>query len=187
MRVPTLDLSIKKYTESWLIKAENLFRLRICLSVWVFTVMILTYVDSATPKYLFTFTYLSYNGIFLYLMSALYISFMSKNEKYNTEVPLVAGWVNSVLYQCSYCFHLIVPIVYWSLLATDFGTYDNFTKAVSILVHGFDFFIMTIEFIFNRQQPTYATVVLYMIITVFYMFWAWIYYGFAHVWVVFYY
>ena len=147
--------------------------------------MILTYIDNAQPMYPFTFTYLSYNGIFLYLISALYISLMKRNEKYEDKVPQVVGWINSVLYQCSYCYHLIVPIVYWALLATDFATYRPFTQAVSVLVHGFDFFIMTIEFILNRQQPTFFTVALYVVISVLYMFWTWIYYSISNIWVVF--
>ncbi len=185
MRRPVIDQSIEKYTGSYLIKSSNLFIVRIVLTLWIFGVLLMTFSIRATRKYPFTFTYLSFNGIFLYLVSSIYISLMERNEKYTSEVPTIAGWINSVLYQCAYCYHLIVPLVYWILLAPDeFGNQDDLGKTLSVFVHALDFVVLTIEFILNRQQTTYFTVFLYIVVTVLYMFWTWIFYSFSNQWIV---
>ncbi|KAF9995360.1 hypothetical protein BGZ80_011242 [Entomortierella chlamydospora] len=148
-----------------------LYALVVIISVWATS-------DTAAGYFVF-FTNLTYFGLTSYLVCSTLWSFGYLRQPESDRAQWLKsgspwwGYTHWLLYATIITFHVVVPIVFWTLLAknlpTGFGAWQNAS------VHAVDGVFAIFELIFNRHflQPIHSFVVagvmvLYMFLTFIY-------------------
>jgi len=146
-----------------------LYTLIVIISVWVTT--------KGFSRWAMFFTNESYFGLTIYLVCSSIWSIGYLRQPVQERAQWLKnrspwwGWLHWLLYSTVITYHIIVPIVYWTMLnvggsMTALGTWQN------VSVHAVDGVFAIFELIFNRHflQPIHSVVVaavmvLYMLLT----------------------
>ncbi|KAF9385992.1 hypothetical protein CPC16_007771 [Podila verticillata] len=145
------------------------------LYVWIVIVAVWISYDTAAD-YLKYFTNLTYFGLSVYLLctSLWTIGYLrqpasSRGDWINTKAGGWLGYLHWLLYSTVICFHIVVPIVFWTLLSdgpipTALGRWRNYS------VHLLDGVLAISELVLNRHflQPIHSLFVAGVML--FYMF-----------------
>ena len=143
-------------------------RIHYALSFYAVLVSIASLVAWRGNQYPFYMTIISYYALTIYLLG--YFKFPQN--------------VNNVLYAFALTMHVIVPLVFWTMLKQAFDMDVNpFSRFVTFLVHGLDFVLILIHF-FMFKNPLPAISILWnAAIIMVYVGWAWIGYAITGIFV----
>lgn len=148
--------------------------LRAVFAVYCTCVLLASLITEMDGGYWFAyFTHLSYLGLTIYLWTALMISaryLMDSNASSLHKLPARSQDIFcSVMYTTSYCFHVIVPVVYWALLATSQA--QPLKQWLNFSQHGLDFVVIFIEFFLNRIIFSWGHLLIAYVVLIIYIGW----------------
>ena len=149
-----------KILTSSLVSPKTMFYIRFMLFVYVAVVqgIRLTYIKKeGYIKFFFKFTNLSFLGLFIYFSSIMYFSYRySKDDLYVKTFARKSVFLHLFLelqFTALLVFHTIIPIVFWTMLfktlPADLAPQNAFEWWVEISIHGLDFLIIFIDFVFT--------------------------------------
>ncbi|KAF9353690.1 hypothetical protein BGX26_008553 [Mortierella sp. AD094] len=158
-----------------------LYSLVVIISEWA--------TSESAAGYFMYFTNLTYLGLTIYLVCSTLWSFSYLRQPKSDRAQWLKsgspwwGYIHWLLYATIVTFHVIVPIVFWTMLAnymklpTGFGAWQNAS------VHAVDGVFAVFELIFNRHflQPIHSFVVAGVMVS--YMFLTFIYHKTSGIWV----
>ncbi|KAF9330307.1 hypothetical protein BG006_006725, partial [Podila minutissima] len=167
----------ERIVTSNLVGPKTLAGIRFVETLYVWIVIISKWATSASAQdYLKYFTNLTYCGLAAYLLctSLWTIGYLrqpssERNDWINNKAGGWLGYLHWLLYSTVICFHVIVPIVFWTLLNT--GTLPTpLARWQNISVHLLDGVLAISELVFNRHflQPIHSLFVAGVML--FYMF-----------------
>ncbi|KAG0257888.1 hypothetical protein BG011_003702 [Mortierella polycephala] len=141
--------------------------LRGILCVYALIVIISVWATSKSiDGYLKYFTNLTYFGLVTYLVPA------EQREQWLKRGSPWWGWLHWLLYTTVVTYHIVVPLVYWTMLNVSGSSADTVEVWQNVSVHALDGVFAVFELIFNRHflQPIHSFVVagvmvLYMLLT----------------------
>ncbi|KAI9138826.1 hypothetical protein BKA69DRAFT_1089491 [Paraphysoderma sedebokerense] len=179
--LPSWDL----VASPWLSPTSVLF-VRILLALWLTICLPFVFVVNGEGGRLFIyFTNLSFFGLIVtswVSQTLLYISARYRNDPTSKHLKNARflRFFATFLYSTSFPYHLLVPLVYWVLLAeaqpTPLRTFVNFAR------HGLDFVVIFIYFATSSLSMTWPMMIPTITLAIFYMFYVWIWYGTGSGW-----
>ncbi|KAJ1912013.1 hypothetical protein IWQ60_009864 [Tieghemiomyces parasiticus] len=165
-----------RFVTSNLVAPRTLFFIRLILALYSLAVLAVMFV--ANQERFFNYmTCWSFFGLTIYLCLATYLSgrYSFGIHRYTPEAnPLVTASVATqaacwFLYETFATYHLLVPVVYWSVLYSSFADQPLIQILASIGPHATDFGILVIEVLFNRQQMQLSHWCIPIIVLAFYL------------------
>ncbi|KAK9693712.1 hypothetical protein K7432_013764 [Basidiobolus ranarum] len=170
-----LDLSIP-VTSNFVPSYVLIFTRTISL-IYTLTVAITNFViniDNVWEGFFVYFTDLSFLGLVAYFMVSTYHSL----RYYNGSIQFLhSSWIARskflrfvywLLYETIVVFHVVVPIVYWTLIFTP-SNRSTLLLWVNGSIHGSDFFFMIIEVVLGRWTLTWKHLPFVLLFPVLYM------------------
>ncbi len=161
---------MKRLHESWskfinvVKKSDGRWKIQLILVLWGIQVCIGSLIVWFSNLYFFYMTTLSYWGLTAYM-----IIFM---------IPGVPQLVKSILYSLALTLHVIVPIIFWSLLSeAHFADTRPWSQFYSFCCHGGDFVVIFIHFIMYKHDLPIISIVWNTGVFLLYAVWAWVGYA----------
>ncbi|KAJ1969378.1 hypothetical protein IWQ62_000666 [Dispira parvispora] len=173
-RMETYDAEL--FVTSNLVQPRTLFFVRCFLMLYcVATTIVLFYTN--TYRFFYYMTCWSFLGLTIYLIIATIVSGrycfgpanMDRRPNLLEGAPRIVQLIYWWLYETITTFHILVPLVYWTLLSSELNTHSSLHLYTSIGPHAIDFAVMATEVLLNRQKvmPTHCVVLL--VILAFYL------------------
>ncbi|KAJ1644135.1 hypothetical protein IWQ61_010451, partial [Dispira simplex] len=170
-RMETYDAEL--YITSNLVQPRVLFFVRLFLMLYcVATTIVLFYANSY--RFFYFMTCWSFLGLTIYLIIATVVSGrycfgpanMGQRPNLLEGAPRIVQLVHWWLYETITTFHILVPLVYWTLLKSQLNTNSALHFYTSIGAHAIDFVVMAIEVLLNRQKvvPTHCVILLIILV-----------------------
>ncbi|RKP08324.1 hypothetical protein THASP1DRAFT_23664 [Thamnocephalis sphaerospora] len=175
-----------------LVSPQTLLGLRGFLLLFEFVLLVSsivhqTLIDQKGWMFLAFFTNLTFLGELAYFAVATYHSYRFTRCPQYASPTLRSDslWTRAhyLLYSTVTVFHLIVPVVYWSVLYKPKKEDTPFSLYVNVGKHGMDFVLVAFEFIFGRMLIVWGTMPWVIGCLIFYMFWAWVVHAINDTWV----
>ncbi|KAL7749441.1 hypothetical protein RI367_004995 [Sorochytrium milnesiophthora] len=176
---------------NWL-SPQALFAVRICLALWttVWIIIELFVVNEVGILIVMWFTILSYIGLWMLSMMLLYLSFRFRHDPHSA-VLRQSRWTRvfaNALYAEAFSYHIIVPAVFWAILAPAKGATMNLNPGSSLaafdnmVMHGLDFVVVFIHFMTGAATMPLRMMVWQLGTALLYMFWTWIWHAAGDGW-----
>jgi len=175
-----------------------LFSIRIILTLYAIAVLIgsiVTGILTQEVEYVYYFTRLSYIGLVGYMISAtvhtglymLQIGHGKRPPSYPMPNSLPKGsyllQAHCMLYATVICNHIVVPIIYWSLLYSTSANNTTVLRWENFSQHLTDFVTILFEVVLNRMMLNWIELIVVLAVVLIYVFWMWLVRLFAGIWV----
>ncbi|RKP26852.1 hypothetical protein SYNPS1DRAFT_3795, partial [Syncephalis pseudoplumigaleata] len=157
--------------------------------LYLLAVLLCSIVDRPSMGWIFLtfFTHLTFIGEAAYFAVAAYHTFRFTRYAGYVSPTLKAEslWTRAhyVLYSTVAVFHVVVPVVYWTVLYDPKVEVTAMSRYLNVSKHGIDFALLAVEFLLGRMIVPLAALPWVLLALLFYVFWAWITHAISGRWV----
>lgn len=173
--LPAVEYSIFVDSNFRCCSRYTLFKIRVCLWLYVFIVNIASLGTDYDENYFAYFSNLSFLGLGLYFFIAIVISGVYWQPKFLVKV-INTSWfrnLHHLLYATIITFpFIIIPMYWWQLSDSAPSNYVGIW--INLSIHGLNLVIISIEFFFNKIPLTPFQMVPIIGVVICYIFVVWI-------------
>lgn len=165
---------------SYFFPLKAVFFLRTIAVLYTTAVVIASMSTDFNGGYWFAyFTHLSYLGLTAYFWVSISLTLrrLLYPQRSLKRKPEVIEIVACMLYTFSFTFHIIVPLIYWTLLGSgySFADDDPLGRWKQLSVHALDFAVILIEFFCNKFVYCWGHLLIMTVMMICYIFYTWIF------------